>query len=375
MTQAGFFTARQWRNRPYLISPFFDFLLAGGFALCVLVVLLAFVPPRGAAFYDQKMILGALLTTLAFLVNDPHFIVSYQLFYRDYRAKLQRFRTRTELWLRYILAGIVVPLAMASYFFYAMMAQRMELFGYAVNAMLLTVAWHYAKQAYGVFIMLSSMKKIYYKPWQRKLFVFNSYVLWGFYSVALLSGGAPAMQDMWGVEYSVPQWLDLPPELRGLAGLALTLSGFAALFAAIWGKTNPKPSTTGLVAYFSMYYFLLIAWVHPMWIMLYPLFHSLQYLMFVYAYKRGETATKMQAGEPQAITQLKRFVLVALLCSLLFFDLLPEALSGLFNAGGSLLLPLTASFVVFINIHHYFMDNVIWRKEHTEIPAYLFHRG
>jgi len=29
-------------------------------------------------------------------------------------------------------------------------------------------------------------------------------------------------------------------------------------------------------------------------------------------------------------------------------------------------------FWVFINIHHYFIDNVIWRRENTDVSKYLF---
>jgi phosphatidylglycerophosphate synthase len=111
---------------------------------------------------------------------------------------------------------------------------------------------------------------------------------------------------------------------------------------------------------------LFAAALHPMWILLYPFFHSLQYLLFVYAYKRGERASGSARG-------IWSWFAASLLGGAMFFALLPMSLEQWLNPGMSLFLPVTAAFVIFINIHHYFIDNVIWRKEHTEMTQYLFH--
>ncbi|MDH3739860.1 MAG: hypothetical protein OER92_11750, partial [Alphaproteobacteria bacterium] len=30
-------------------------------------------------------------------------------------------------------------------------------------------------------------------------------------------------------------------------------------------------------------------------------------------------------------------------------------------------------FFIFINVHHYFLDNVMWRRENPDMRRYLFH--
>jgi hypothetical protein len=102
---------------------------------------------------------------------------------------------------------------------------------------------------------------------------------------------------------------------------------------------------------------------------IYPFFHSLQYLLFVGAYKRGEVR---HAASAEAVRQAKRFVLGALWIGILCFWAMPAMLETWVNPGKSFLFPVTAAVVIFINIHHYFIDNVIWRSEHAEIRKYLF---
>lgn len=355
-----------------MISPFWDIFLSGGGAMLALGALVVFMPANGAHLAQQKAWLAATLAVVAFLVNDPHFIVSYQLLYTGYREKLARLREYPGLRLRYMMAGMVIPAIMAAYFLASFAYPA--LMGYAVQAMLFVVGWHYCKQAYGVFIMLSAMKKIFYAPWQKRLFLINSYVAWTFYCLSSLYQGAVARaaQDFFGVSYTFPDIGTIPDGIMLAATTAMLLGFFSSLIMAVWEK---KASYTALVGYTSMYYLLYPAALHPFWIMLYPVFHSMQYLMFVYAYKRGESAALAKQGiaPGQLKRQLFMFVLLAFILGLLMFSLLPGALEQGFSRATGLSLHITAAFVLFINIHHYFIDNAIWRKEHKELAGYLFH--
>jgi hypothetical protein len=367
-----FFLGRQWRGRDYLISPFADASLAGGLAfLLFLLLFIVFPPIRGAGFERQKLEVATCMAFLAFFINDPHFIASYQLLYRNYPAKLRRFRDKRELWLRYIVAGIVAPAAMALYGVYALTAQRTELFSMALLAMLLTVGWHYAKQAYGVFIVLSAVKKVSYKRWQRQILLYNSYIVWLFYVVATVAqppSHAQGIQNFAGIYYAPPYWFQCPLWVVYAVGAVFVVLGFAALIVAVWEK--PEVSKTALMGYFSMYYLLLAAGLHPMWVFLYPFLHSIQYLLFVYAYKRGEMYTST-AAPAQAKAYFKRFFATAFALGILFFVAAPGTVEA-FIPDKSIVFPLTAMVAIFINIHHYFIDNVIWRHEHAEVATYLF---
>lgn len=365
-------SSRTWRGRPYLISPLADFALAGGFALIAFVLLFVFFPLRAPDYLDRKLILAASVGWLAYIVNDPHFMASYQLLYHGYREKLQRFRHQRELHARYLLAGIIVPAAMALYFFYALSAQSAVLFAYAAQAMMVLVAWHYSKQAFGVFMMLSAMKNIIYSRTQRLFLLVNSYIVWITYSVIILSHptGTDILvaQIFGGIPYTVDKaYFQLPKWCESILALVWMGGALLAILVTLWDKK--RASITAITGYFSMYYFLFAASLHPLWIFLYPLFHSLQYLMFVYAYKRGENHITQQSPH-----LLPRFFMISIVLGVMFFWAVPGASETLFNPDNSLLLPITGAFVIFINIHHYFIDNVLWRKEHVEISEYLFSR-
>lgn len=374
-----FLSGRNWRGRPYLISPFFDFLCSGGLAIIVIFLLILLFPPNAPAFAQEKLALAACMAFLAYLVNDPHFMASYQILYRDYLAKLRRFRTHPELFLRYLAAGVVVPAVMAVYFLYAIAVQDKALFGHAFFAMLIIVGWHYAKQAFGIFIMLSAMKKVFYPRWQRRFFLINSYVVWGTYCIAVLSYDTnyqDYMDTIGGIDYIPRNYFTLSEDMLNYIGGVFVFFGLASLLLAVWDRKNPAYSKTGLIAYLSMYYLLLAAALHPMLILVYPFFHSLQYLLFIYAYRRGEAASQVGNAGGVAVRTVMHQILQSLLFAIglgvLFFFAIPAFFEGIFNPDNALLLPLTGVFIIFINIHHYFIDNVIWRKENPEVSAYLF---
>src|SRR5579884_2516105 len=142
---AGFFTSRLWRGRPYLISPFADFVCAGGLAPLLLLGLMIGLPASHPHFSEQQANIAALMGWLAYVLNNPHFMTSYQLLYDRFPEKLQRFRDKPAIYGRYILAGIIVPAGMAGYFLYALTMQKPALILYAAEAMLVLAGWHYVK--------------------------------------------------------------------------------------------------------------------------------------------------------------------------------------------------------------------------------------
>jgi hypothetical protein len=97
------------------------------------------------------------------------------------------------------------------------------------------------------------------------------------------------------------------------------------------------------------------------------MFHSLQYLTF--AYKMEHTRLR---GEPRR--ELKATILVSglVLAGWLAFELVPNTLDvavGTF-AAWNMFFFFTAA-MLFINVHHYFIDNVLWRFKDPEVRAYL----
>jgi hypothetical protein len=61
----SFFAGRQWRGRAYLISPFMDTGLAGGFALLSFPLLFVLMPASGEHFSTQLWLVTAAITWAA----------------------------------------------------------------------------------------------------------------------------------------------------------------------------------------------------------------------------------------------------------------------------------------------------------------------
>jgi hypothetical protein len=98
-----------------------------------------------------------------------------------------------------------------------------------------------------------------------------------------------------------------------------------------------------------------------------PLFHSLQYLPFVY---RMEDARLRDLPH----RQLRATVIIAgvVLAGWFAFEFGPNAIDtrlGTFEAWGMFFF-FTAA-MLFINIHHYFIDSVLWRFKDPQVRNYL----
>jgi hypothetical protein len=98
-----------------------------------------------------------------------------------------------------------------------------------------------------------------------------------------------------------------------------------------------------------------------------PLFHSLQYLAFVY--KMEDSRLRRTPHRELRATLL---VVGTVVAGWLAFEFLPNTIDtqlGTFNAWHMFFF-FTAA-MLFINIHHYFLDNVLWRLRDPQVRAYL----
>ncbi|TGV82311.1 hypothetical protein EN788_64000, partial [Mesorhizobium sp. M2D.F.Ca.ET.145.01.1.1] len=110
---------------------------------------------------------------LAYVINYPHFAHSYQLFYRNFGRKLRGDGYDRNLQLRYIFAGIVVPLLMGAFFAYGSITANARLLGNATNAMFFFVGWHYVKQGYGMLMVDAVLKRRFFTDPDKKILLIN----------------------------------------------------------------------------------------------------------------------------------------------------------------------------------------------------------
>ena len=101
-----------------------------------------------------------------------------------------------------------------------------------------------------------------------------------------------------------------------------------------------------------------------------PLFHSVQYLPFVY---RVEDSRRRVARAGQ--TALIAVVAGVLVAGWLAFEIVPGAADAVLDTSAALGISFfVIAAMLFINIHHYFIDNVIWRFADPAVKEHLLGR-
>ena len=386
---AGLVASRQWQGRRYLISPVIDFLMVGGGGLVFMVLILLFVPRsihNDTSLLPYSSLLAGLITYHVFAINYPHFAFSYQIAY----TRLPSIRNPSLPWsvrARYLFALILFPVLYVLYCVWAVVwstpQQGLFQLGLLVNLLFATVGWHYCKQSFGVLMVLSALKGFRFSKEARQLLLVNALVVW---LVSWLGGNILLTSgQFWQVPYSslhLAQFLPYAPsqlvtwQWQLLYGLCWVSSACVLLIAYEAWRQKKWPSLTGFIGYFMMYPLILIGFkVHPLWLWMVPAVHSLQYLLFATAYARNERATHQASKERRRFRHsFAAFVGLGVVIGAAQFDWIPRLLDAVVDPANKLHVAtlFLALSHLFINIHHYFLDNVIWRKENPEVGRYLF---
>jgi hypothetical protein len=344
-----------------LFGPAWDFLLLGGGSLVALLLVRVLVT-------DESKDL-AILATFAFanVINNPHFANSYQIFYRDFRNKLTNYPAGLR-W-RYFVSGVVVPILLVGFFATSVLAESQRVLGIGVNLMFFFVGWHYVKQGYGMAMVDAVLKKRFYSDSEKKTLLVNAYATWIFsWCLAnyLVSGSD---SKYFGIGY-----IAVPVPLPVVVGAGI-ISAVATLrvITSLWNRFSDGKSAAwnGLIAYgVSLYAWLLLR--DPIVLIWVPLFHSLQYLAVVWRFELNRSKTFNSGIRPNI--RFMFFIAVGLGLGYLGFWVVPGWLDSNVNYskeifGGSLFLFI---FWIFINVHHYFLDSVMWRKGNPDVQKHLF---
>jgi hypothetical protein len=239
--------------------------------------------------------------------------------------------------------------------------------------MFLLVGWHYAKQGFGVLTVLSARRGVRFAASERSVILAHCYAAWAF-AFANPSRAAGMFEEK-GVVYwapARPAWLELA------SGTALLLSTLALAFVlgAKWRREGALPLTPLIGFLVTIWFWTIYTTVDPLVRYVIPALHSIQYLYFVWLMKRNEA----RASEgpplfgPPVQTRLIALALSAVFLGWALFRGVPGLLDtsvasawpgeGAPKALGET--PFFAAFFLVLNLHHYFMDHVIWRRDNPD---------
>jgi len=360
-------------RRRHLWSPTADFLLLGGGSLLLLPLVLLL--PR-----ELEPRLAGLMMLTAHALNHPHFAHSYQIFYSDFANKVAGRGYGPVLRARYILAGIAAPALLLAFFAVALTREDPRLLGYGGNVMAFMVGWHYVKQGYGMLMVDAALKQRFFTGGEKKLLLWNAYSVW--IAAWMVVNQRVRETDLWGLKSYA---LDVPQPVVALSLLAA--AGFGA--ATIWTLARKRRALpwNGVAAYLvSLYAWLLFVRINPLWMLVTPALHSLQYLAVVWRYQSNVERARERADEPAPIpgaaqAGIKRrhlgmadFATRGALMGFLGFWGLPMILTVYLPYDRAVFGETLFLFVcwAFINVHHYLLDNVMWRRENPQMRKHLF---
>jgi hypothetical protein len=346
-----------------------EFLAIGGITLFLFP--LSWMARHTFALDSCELAVGFLAFYGAYVINDPHFTVTYVLFYKDIKQRalaptvprLQRFR--------FLIAGFVVPALLIAWSITAIKRHDANMLGWMIQLMFLTVGWHYAKQGFGVLAVLSARKGIRITPIERRALLFHCYAGWAFaWSNPSMPRGEFEEKGVVYTQIAHPRWL----ELTTGSIFALSTIVLAIVLASRWkreGKTLPLAPLTGLLI--TVWSWTIFSASDPLLRYVIPALHSIQYFYFVWLMKKTEASAEEGPptfGRPVAV-RLGVLALTALALGWLLFHGLPEFFDTAFVTKKEKLAdlgptPYFAAFFVIVNIHHYFMDTVIWRRENPD---------
>lgn len=368
-----------------------DFLLVGGLSVFVILSLYLIAPFQSNWVFERHSnAVSWTFLNLSLVCNYPHFMASYRFAYGQGSNFIRRY------WLQLIcipaalfiifgmfLALVLTPSFLAKILSLSPIAFRETLGnmdGKAIanvfsnvflNLMFLTVGWHYAKQVYGLMLCQAKFTDYPLTRWQVQILKICCLSIW-FVNLAFANSSIVLDRLFYDAHYDA----FLFPEFVIQASVIFFCFSLAAFLVFILLR-NYRSHRRIPPARFWIPLFALILWWVPMlpktpeMNQMIPFFHSLQYLVFVHAIEKMRAEEASRSAE-QAAFKYWAVVGTLVITGIIFFELLPNYLDNIFGvfplAGFGMIF---IFFTAFINIHHYFIDNVLWRRDGKLLKHYI----
>lgn len=327
---------------PYFVNVWVDVTLIGGLSILTALVFWACtragIPTPGPS----------LSIALAWIVNWPHFSASS---YRLYRSRANV--------LQYPMTSLAIPLLVGCAVVGSFLSPQTA--GAAlIKLYMLWSPYHFSGQSMGLSLLYARRNGATLGPWERGALSTFYNATW---FALVLRRESATDPDMLG-DILFPS-LGIPSRLADAADVILAISGMVLLAVAIRRRLPFMvllPALTQLVwfqggARLLTYNFLV------------PFFHSLQYLLIVWAMQLSERKGETGASGSAAFIgrETLKWMAINIAGGAALFWLLPR----LGTLAGR---PLQVSLPIFfaaVQIHHFFVDGVIWKLRNPAVRSPL----
>jgi hypothetical protein len=335
-------------NRPAsIISPVVDFLLVGGLSLIV------FVPLLLSGRSDLVLIGAGAQAWIGTAINMPHFMASYRLVYRSRESILK------HKW-----ASIYIPAILIVYIVLALWEAQ---YSPTLVIVLVTVAsaylaWHYTGQVWGMMASYSYLGGTSFDKRERLLIRTSLRILLA-----------------WHVSWFLYTQLRDPTRVRPFF-LVISAGTLIAFMLGLIGlllmrrRTGKLPPARALVAWLAIFVWYAVMARDPKAIFWIQIAHALQYLAFPVRVEMNRTLAVAQSSPQTLATHMALYGVILLAASFLVAQIVPAAAMGavanIFGEAPGKAAPILI--LMFLNIHHYFTDGVIWKISNPEVRKELF---
>jgi hypothetical protein len=336
-------------RRLYFVGPWVDFACVGGLSIVVFTALRSFFPGRGTHAAAQ------LSAILLWVVNWPHFsATSYRLYHR--RENVMQYPVTATftplLVLLGVLASIGYPERVAPFF---------------VKLFLIWSPYHFSGQTVGVTLLYARRAGVPVGPYARRglaLFVFGSFLT---QTLRFESGALGSAY--FGIPYPA---LGVPPWAADVALAATWIGGAAFVALTLRASRAAGRILAPIVLVPSVAQFI---WFVPgsgeaAFVEFVPAFHSLQYLLIAWGIQLKERLDQGPREPSRRFVgyESARWFALNVAGGALLFWTLPRAFSW---AGGIDFLFASGVVLAGVQIHHFFVDGVIWKLRDPSVASPL----
>jgi hypothetical protein len=330
-----------------ILSPAIDLLCVGGLSL------LFFVPMLLSGSTDLVVVGTGAQAWLGTTINMPHFMASYRLVYKD-----------RETILRHRWASIYVPAILLAYAVIALWEARESpaLVIILISVSSAYLAWHYTGQVWGMMASFAFLEGVSFDVTERRLIRTSLRILlvwhisWFLYTQLQNKSGVTPL-------YYLTSAATVVAFVLGAIGLAK--------MRRRTGKLPPLRALTAWLALFTWYAMMARDPKAIFWI---QIAHALQYLAFPIRVEINRTTASRLRDHGQVVKHMLIYGGVLLVVSFVVAQAVPySAMSVIGRVYGEA--PAKAApilILMFINIHHYFTDGVIWKLRNPEVRRELF---
>ncbi|MEA3245510.1 MAG: hypothetical protein U9Q74_05080 [Gemmatimonadota bacterium] len=315
--------------------------------------LIAFIPLLLSGRSDLLIASVGVQAGITAIVNMPHFMASYRIVYRS-REMILRHK-----WASLYVPGILLVMTLAAIWEAQYSTVLVTLLVTVSGAYL---AWHYTGQVWGMMASHAVLAGTSYDKTER-----------------FLIRGSLRVLLAWHVTWFFYTHLRNPDVIRpayvlvSVGGLLAFVAGAAGL-ARMTRRTGRFPPLRAVVAWLAIFVWYAAIARDPSAIFWVQIAHALQYLAFPVRVEINRTKAEPGATARRLAIHMAGYAAALLVISYLASEVLParamDAVALYFGDEPGRVTPVLV--LIFINIHHYFTDGVVWKISNPEVRRELF---